>query len=604
MMASVALLGLRARALVTVAASFGCVQEGLVLVPELPAEPGFVGIVYRGPGGAWSGTGLRRTPGGRSTLDVVEPGAGYDQLSVVYFGDAALRAHTTLPEEELERAPLLAPGPDQRALTPSFSASGSRGVGLSTLAADAPPRLVSAAWAGACPQVLPADPVPVEVRCAVRPCLLTARQEGCELVFEGDTCGYRARATVSGLGELRVDLGGFIGRCEGRSETDGRLAGLGCSTLDADPAGGGRCELRLHAAPDVVPALEVTSRLLAEGPYASTPRADQSITAMVAEPERILLTRVAGSTRQNRRLCDGSLALELVHLEPLALEPRATYPAPACLIELTPSASPGVYLALLTGPEPGLARVSETGEVLRRVDLPRLYGGRLMLAWTLEYDAATDVAVVLARLFRDEGDNHAVLFFFDGSALTQRHPDLYLSEHAVAVPIWRQAPGVLRLIRQKTRLVEVQLDTGVTRELANLASICADHVPHAVLPLPGEDLAVASLGSEQALFVTAGALDTCARAVSFEKDRAPSAAAVWPGDPELLLVGMLRRQLGDPSGGYYESTLAFFDRVDARFLRPSLELGWGPVDALLAQPDGSVVGVAQREGRVFRVRAR
>lgn len=599
-----ATLGLHAPALVTLAASIGCVQEGLVLVPELPAEPGFVGIVYRGPGGAWSGTGLRRTTGGRSALDVVEPGPGYDQLSVVYFSDAALRAHTSLPESELERAPLLAPGPEQLALTPSFSASGPRGVGLSTLRADAPPRRVSAAWAGACPEVLPADPVPVEVRCAFRPCLMTARQEGCELVFEGDTCGYRARATVSGLGELRVDLGGFIGRCEGRGETDGRLAALGCSTLDTDPVGGGRCELRLHAAPDVVPALEVTSRIFADGPYASTPRAEQWITAMLVEPERILLARVPGITRQNRRLCDGDLALELVHLDPIELEPRATYPAPACLIELTPSASTGVYLALLTGPEPGVAQISETGEVLRRVDLPRIFQERLALAWSLQYDAATDVAVVLARLFRDEGDNHAVLFFFDGSTLAERHPSLYLSEHAVVVPIWLHAPGVLRLIRQKTRLVEVGLDTGVARERANLASICSDHVPHAVLPLPEEDLAISSHGAEQALFVTTSGLASCDRAVSFEKDRAPSAAVVWPGDPGRLLVGMLRRQFSDPSGGFYESTLAFYDRAAGRFLRPSFELGAGHIDALVARPDGSVVGVAMREGRVFRVRAR
>lgn len=587
-------------------ATWSCADRVVMVIPELPEGPGYVGLLYHRSGQPWIGTGLRRVDGFPSLVSASDPADPFDEIELVYFSEEHLRSITSEPEEALQEARLFPPTKVGRAVAPSFSAGGVPGPMPWQLSRRASPTLVSASWAGSCAVVLPETPAPVEVSCAVTPCAIRARQEGCTVQIYDDFCGYVATGDLTGLGTVELELGRAIGTCHGAIDADERLRTFDCMLPPADIPQIDTCTLRVHTEPDVVPDLGVKREQLVSVNYHPTLNDENYVRSLIVEPDRLLVLRSSSGEPVSLTRCAQDSNLELVHLSPGDLQVTASLPVRPCLIRMIPSAVPGRYFALFAG-EPGhVGVVSERGETVALRELPTQYDGIPLEPVRVSFDESTRTVVVAARLTLTSAHHAMLLLLLDADTLEPRSPPLYFPENAPDTPAWSATPGHIDVLRHRYLHHTISLEDGSERLVSNLEATCGRFRVSDILPLAEGRLIVASRARmNDFVVVSDGPARPCRRSSFWEDVRSPSALASWPSDPNLVLVGLTRKEERiDGTEVSLDAALSFFDLARGRFLWPSQEVGLGLVEELSVHPDGTIFGLLPMEGVVLRVHPR
>lgn len=571
-------------------------EPGVWVVPELPTEPGYVGLVYRGAGQPWAATGLSRSSGGRVELDVVEPGDTYDRVSVVYFSEPELRAHTGLDDDALRSAPLLEPSPARALVRPRWSATGARDDATVLLAADAPPLAVAAAWSGACPRVLGESPARVDVRCYTRSCPTTVRQEGCELIFRSESCPFNARTTIDGLGRVEVDLGTALGRCQADTlaAREGPLRFLcegGAQRIETRS-----CELVVHPEDDQVPALQIESRLLLPPLELPVSERFRPVRELVLEGDRLFTTRRIEDLEHPPEACLDQ-AVELLELGLEDLQPVLSATLAPCLLSLIGSDQRGELFALHDSPSPLVRRLRADGVVLREAALLAEREGAPISPLRLVFDASTQTVAEFGLTVDDAGRTFVVTQFLDAQTLGAKFEPWVLS--ARTVEAWLHGPGELGLMENRERLYLFDLSAGTSRLWLDLSGVCNLELTRKVTRLPSNQLVLVDGSFEGGLTLISPDPLRCSLATPFERVGSPSQFVTLASDPRRLLVALVDRSAGE--GLSRDSFLAHYDLEEERFLVPSQTLGGGLVGFMEAHALGAVYTVSPAEGRVARI---
>lgn len=571
----------------------GCAERAALVVPELPDGVHYGGLVFRGAGERWVGTGLARVEPPSFELDLVEPGDDYDLITLIALGEAEVRARTTLDDAALRDAPLLAPAAHRALLPTAFSASARRDGETIHLRADEVPLAVAAAWSGRCLSVLEDRPIPVEIRCSPRSCPTTVRQTGCELRFESPSCAYNTRGSANGLGELAVKLEGTVGDCRGGRSAEGEVR-FQC-TADLGPAGTRACELVAHERERPGPALELAHRRLGDP---GTPPADPRrvrARGLAVEPGRLLTIHQPLGLPNSFDQCTNGPS-ELLELDLETLETQARWDLPPCAVDVASDPIGPRRWIVASGGTPALFRIALEGTVAASVPLPASAEGRTIVARRVHYDETTDTVTVMSGspLESPELTRETFLDVFEAQSLTLRFS---LALRGRNDDVWVPGPGRLGVYQTSTAPTSVSLDTGVLTKLATLPDDCPAVRERSTLSLPSGSLAVAGRGTLVLQSLDAASCDEFA---FWEHERVPTALAAWPGDPQLLLVGLVREERQRTDTG---ATLAFFDLAERQFLWPSQAVGEGDLSTMRAHPNGTLYALGEQTGWVIRIRA-
>lgn len=571
----------------------GCAERSTLVVPALPSGTYYLGLVFQGEGERWAGTGLSRVEAPGFELDVVEPGDDYTRVTLVALRPADVQARTSLGDEALRDSPLLAPSANRAVLSTAFSASALRDGDALRLESDDPPLPVAADWSGRCPAVLGETPAPVEITCSSRSCPTTVRQRGCALEFESSSCPYNTAGTIDGFGQLAVSLGEPVGECRGTRGGDGEIR-LGCES-DLGPAGKSSCELIVHETARPGPPLELEHRRL--GDPGAPPASHRRVRArgLAIEPEQLLTIHQPLGLPDSFDLCEGEPS-ELLALDLETLETRATWTLPPCAVDVT-SDRAGIRRWILTGGgAPFLGRIALDGAVTATVSLPASLGGSAVVARRVHYDETTHTVTVMSSSPMDAPElmRQSFLDVFEAESLAVRFS---LALRGRNEELWVPGPGELGVYQTSTAPTAIDLGTGEVTVLSALPTDCPSVQENAVLSVAANTLAVA--GRMTLVLQTLDA-PRCDEFAFWERERLPSALAAWPGDPRLMLVGLVREERERPDS---EATLAFFDLADRRFLWPSQAVGDGDLSLIRAHPSGALYAVGEQFGWVIRIRA-
>lgn len=592
--------GTRARHLATASASLllaGCQPERVELtVPELPGGPGYAGLVYRGPGDRWTGTGLSRGDGAQLALEVAEPGADFDELTLVYFSEATLRRLTSLDDAALRDLPLLRPASNRAGVRPDFSASGARDAERPVLTTDMEPLSVAATWTGACPRLLGEAPSPVEIRCgSSQSCPTTARQVGCELVFESAACPYSARAVIDGFGRTEINLGTALGRCSLGSAREDPLR-LRCEG-GPESVFAYSCELVVRVEPDPVPAPDLQSRLLFPPGRANEPDRALRMYGPIVETDRVLVTRPELDPARPDAGCD-ELPVELLSLDPETLETLSSAPLERCLIALSSSNRPGEFYSAHEGTARSVRRWRTDGTLLASAELLSAWRDGPLSGPELVFDETTRTLAVRGETVDPSGRNWSVIVFLDGETLTPKLEPFEFESGGAA--FWRNGPGELGILERKIRVHLLDLETGRSRVLVDYFGICAPPLSFDINPLGEGRFIFLSHYVDGGLTDARASPPTCSFATPLDRVGSPYRAVRWPQDPSRLLVALARRERRGVLTR--EAFLAFYSLEEERYLNFSLEIGLGGIGGLEPHPSGAVFGLLHSEGRVTRVR--
>lgn len=593
------------------AALLACTDTHSLLLPELPDDLDYAGVVYRGPRGAWSGSGLYSTLRAPLRVEVWLDERDYEEVSVVGFREADLRPYTQASDAELEQQPLEAPGPRRAPVRASFSATGNAGDAPASLEVDEEPLYVGGYWAGVCPEYAVGGERSLEHYCLATPCPAKVRQVGCGLgiTFSSgglNSCAAELSASLPGVGDFATEVVEGSASCSGETSRDRRLT-LRCTALGnplPEP-----CELSLRPEPDAVPRFEVETRTLAARPEPGL-AFEKALRGLIVRPDHVLTARSRRGFGDTGG-CDPH-EVELVHVSREELAVTHTATLPPSVLGLLPS-GPSEFFAILGGPEPAVVTLSASGHVRRRralapeLEWTRQLGVDLSVCPELEALAIEPrgrAAVVLLSTNPSAADAVSRLVVVELDTLELRFPPVELGLGARLRTLWFPEDGVVEVLVEGWDRQPIDLTSGARGPRSSFRTrAVTGFSASALLPWPEESVVL--LASFEATLTRALVVgrtngeDSQTRAF-WERDQAPFRLVRWTGPEALALVSLASYGLsGEPST---DATLAFFDPETLRFLAPSHELGGSPITEFQAADDGDIFGLSPADGRLHRVR--
>jgi hypothetical protein len=556
-------------------------------VEQLPASITHLLVVGLDDAGeVVGGSGVVPVAGARADAFAELPGVvAYE---VHGFSAAALASVAPLPGEAVLRASLVRAARDGEVVLPPATWS-VRFDDAGAPSGEARSRSLTADWLPACPRRVPEGSV-LAMSCANADCTPRLTQVGCKVRLDAASCALGEAEGTVGAREVVLETATLPGVCAEVEAAEGVALSLDCAT-----ARGERCRLDVVTA-TAPPPLDVATAALAPGASffdpINNPRPPVGFLVGLAPLGRdVLVARLDApwvwwDCRPERRAW-----VDVIGASSLAVTRTAT--APGCTMRGVPDPLGRGLLVLVGGQPGGLALIGPQGQVLRQVSFDAAVRRPSEAPLAL---LATASRVVVA------------LTSFDGSetsTLIELDPQDLVARDHTTVPDRVEVLGlgvdgeVLVLTDDVDTLLTLDADL-VLREPRPLWDLCSEGFrvkPAVLFPYaPTRTLVLPSLDDQaQALFLleTSGA---CAPVVFPGASRDVTALAVWPPDPELVLVGLLAARS--------RGSLALFEARRRRWVGGELPLGLGPLD--LATPDeaGRVWLLAPWTGTLVRVTPR
>ena len=591
-------------------ASGACADPEVLLVLDLPSDIDFVGVVYRGPDDAWSGSPLAPVDTYPPRVQVRVQDIEYERVTVVGFRTSDLEGWTATDSKTFLEAPLEKPGPRRTPVLPAYSATSPIDGTPPAFARDEAPLPVSAWWAGECPRLDSGAGRIVEHDCSTLPCPATLVQTKCDFEIKSRMTGCRIalQGALPGVGQFPVQSLDPDVSCEGNLAEDGALT-IGCQPT---VVGLSSCNLHIRTQADEVPNIVVRRVELVESQ--PEPNADcRLLVGIEFLGSRLLTARRIGADPSRLCLPGGTDRFELLELQLPELELVSTTTLAPNLIGMVKGLADSELILIYGGPEPRLQRRSVRGPILAEVALapevdwswrgqraePR---GAIML--DVHVDPRTGTAAVLLRQITGEFDWNAILIVVDAETLQPRFPTF---EHRVQTTnLWSPSPGLLEILvggRDRWQLDLTRPDA-VPVELRALSPNRPSLIGGRLLPRPADGLLLVTSTSAQFVRgIMVARLDGGPEIIRafWEADRVPFDLETWPANPNLVLVGLARLERLPDSEPVSDSTLAFFDLPRRRFSSPSFLEGTGHLDRLRAHEDGAVYGLSPTGGRIIRI---
>lgn len=557
-------------------------------VEQLPASVTHLLVVGLDDAGeVVGGTGVVPVVGARAEAFAELPGAvAYE---VHGFSAAALASVAPLPSEEVLRAALVRAARDGEVVLPPatwwvrFDEDGAA-------SGEARPRALTADWLPACPRRVPEGSA-LAMSCANAECTPRLTQVGCALRLDATSCALGAtEGTVRARGEVVLERADLPGVCAEVEAAQGVALSLDCAT-----ARGERCRLDVVTA-TAPPPLEVATAALAPGASffdpINNPRPPVGFLVGLAPlGAEVLVARLDApwvwwDCRPERRAW-----VDVVDASSLAVTRTAT--APGCTMRGVPDPLRRGMLVLVGGQPGGLALIGPQGQVLRQVSFDAAV--RRPSEAPLALLATTSRVVVALTSF--DGSETSTLIELDPLSLEARdHTTVADRVEVLGLGVDGE---VLVLTDDVDTLLTLDAEL-VLREPRPLWDLCSEGFrvkPAVLFPYaPTRTLVLPSLDDQaQALFLleTSG---SCAPVVFPGAPRDVTALAVWPPDPELVLVGLLAARS--------RGSLALLEARRRRWVGGELPLGLGPLDLATPGDAGRVWLLAPWTGTLVRVTPR
>ncbi len=552
--------------------------DSFILLGALPGEVELLGVLLYDERGDFTGASglVPQTPENASRLVAMTERAPGSFTVVGYRRD---QLPSVLTDEVLAQSALrLASVEDVLMPKPIWigEASSTQGEELQLQPSTAEPQL-SADWLGACASILEA-PGQVVDTCFPISCGFEVRQTGCRLTIEDRLCnGVVLEGTVGPRGRINYDVSAFFGTCASIPAEAGGVEALECS--------GGNfqsevCRFEVLA-PRQEAKLEVSKVVLSEEPLQtpSSVNARRHLSGIALQDEALWVVRHERPATENCSNTAGSL----VRIDAVSLAVQEQ-PAPRDCITMLESSGSRLF-AVVWGPNPELLELDAQGQVLTSTAIPAL-------ADFVAHDIAissVDAQIGILMFPPIGAVSHVMRFSLDDLRFIDRLelPEARKPSSIVAL----QNGGFVTSDRgERLMIIEnAEVRRLNTRPGCGQGSLGVVHERART----GELMVTARSEAHAMMLVDAQGDVRCRRLVFFEGRAEPFAQLPWPGDPELVLVGLDE----SPSG---TARLALLDLERGRFLQESVEAGIGPVRAMVAG-QSAVWASLPWEGAVLRV---
>lgn len=586
------------RSLWVLALSVGaCSDRSVVVVPELPDDVAWLGVLFPSPT-LTVGSGLYPVTAGRTELPVEVP-EDADDLLVVGFSEAALERYRPPGATTLATHPLLPASSGYALMDPSFSALGSLEEG-SGFEPDPIPRPLSAEWRPPCADLALSGERRVHLPCARGPCAPRATQTDCTLVIDAPACELRWEAALHRDGRIVVAPPSVLEECS--ATHTGAEPLLSCQGPQVLP---NPCPITLLPPGWEAPRVEQAGVELAPGIDLAAPDARSKFRLRgLARHERRAFTLSGELEAFAERTCPAAARWIEVDVDRLEVVRTATAPDCPWAMGYDPV---GPALLLAHGDQRArLSRVDLGGNVIASTELPAgLHPPEWFPNNAFVEPASRAVVVPLRARQRASGEPDIVdwwVLVYDADTLALRGAPLAVPR--LTQTVMPEVPGVVTLLHGDATLSF--LDTQVPRLRLGLATgaLCgpAGAYPSGFYDQRRDRFVLASRGGHLH-GVTELERDgmRCQTGFTIESPRSAYAILPWPNDPSLVLAGLD----GLPRApDLDDSTLAFFDLEKRRFLLGEQRIGVGPVTNMITDGAGGVLVLLPAEGKLVRVRPR
>lgn len=571
-----------------------CSDRTTLVIPELPSEIAWVGLLFLEPGNE-HGTGLYPVENGRFDVATTDSSEG-EAVQLVGFSAEALARHRAPDAAQLSSKVLLPEQAGHALMRSNFSATGFLEE-ATTLERDLDSAWVSAEWRPPCADLALVDEKIAHVSCLGGPCAARARQEDCRFELSAPGCELEFRGAVQRNGTVVFDDQVVMQDCqilEQRTATE-----LSC---DGPQITRETCEISLHSYEWEAPAVTHSGAQVLAGLI----RPDALLTwehllGLVRHQDQLITVSAAGQTFGGR-VCTSSASFSFIDLD--RMEVTRTEPAPECPQALAYDEVREALL-LVHGLSPAMvSRLDMNGDIEATAELP---AGAQPPAWYVanafvEPDSRA-LVIALAAPPPEPGDEATLegrVVVFDVDTMEPR---------ALPLLVPRQTRTMFAHSRGKVALPHGDaslaiLDTyGVTLSVAiATGAFCG---PSGMFldgfrdAQRGRFVLTSRGGINHGISLLDESGARCEVAFPLESSRSPMGMARWPGDPALAVVGLDgSRRLPVIE----ESVITFFDLERQRFLLGEVVVGRGPIKNV--QPDGAdgLVMVLPGEARIVRVR--
>lgn len=437
----------------------------------------------------------------------------------------------------------------------------------------------------------------IDWTCSAVHCGVDVRQEGCAIALETTRCEpWSLRGDVDPAGVASLD------GCASTARADGAVLSVAC-----EDEAHGACRVDLYA-PPVAPRMDSAAVAVLDVPFQAPLGSLVPAQALeyfdplrgylgsfVVLDDQIAVTSYEGAFSAFG--CAAGTPGQIVWIDPVRLTVTHTSTAPDCLTRVARDPAGDGFLGMAGTRTASIVRFDRDG-IARRVvslDLP----DRDEIRWATAL-MTSDPARVIVVLSSRSAPGSAYVLSLDPATLAIRETSPRItSQIRAGAPL---TAGVFALSDRINSQVLIYEAEGLT-EIDHLAVVHQRRVDgHAGAlawqPMSGRML-LATTGQSPGLWsIGRGNPPDLSPAVFYEKAAVPWAAAVWPADPQRMIVGLTE---ATPE---LDAWVALFDPLTARYLPGAVRIGRGVVSEMQADTRGDVWALLPWSGRLVRVRSR
>lgn len=437
----------------------------------------------------------------------------------------------------------------------------------------------------------------IDWTCSAVQCGVNVRQEGCAIALETTRCEpWSLGGDVDPSGVASLD------GCESTTPADGALMSAAC-----EDQAHGACRVDLYASP-FPPRVDSAAVAVLEVPFLAPsgslvpPQALEYfdplrgyLGSFVVLGDRIAITSYDGVFSTFG--CAPGTASRIVWIDAVRLVLTETSTAPDCLTRVARDPAGDGFLGIAGTHTASIVRFDRDG-IARRV-VPLTLPDRDESRWATAL-MTSDPAHVIVVLSSRSAPGSAYVLALDPATLAIRE-----TSRRIASQIRAGAPltaGVFALSDRINSQLLIYEAVGLT-ELDHLAVVHQRRVDgHAGAvawqPMGGR-IVLAATGQSPGLWsIGRGDPPDLLPAVFYEKAAVPWATAVWPADPQRMIVGLTE------TTPELDAWVALFDPLTARYLPGAVRIGRGVVSEMQADTRGDVWALLPWSGQLVRVRSR